>query len=382
MTVVLARWWAMMAAILAVQIGNGLSGLTISLRTEAAGFDAAMTGWIIAGFYAGQLLGPLLASVTVRFTRMTPAYFGFTLAAGASIYGFTLSDDAPAWIILRFLQGAGMSAMFSVVEGWLNLATGDNWRARTFAVYIMTQLVGLILGQLGVNLTGRTGDLALIAAALFMGGSGLLLVLGRLKEPAGHGMAIVWPWTLARRAPAAVLAIAVSGVNWALAMGLGPIYAARMSLSLSEITIFGSLAVFGGLLAQFPLGYWADHSSRAQVLSIMGAAGALVCMVAFLIGAGDVWTLWIMGFAYGAMTFPIYAIASALLGESLEQHERVAASAGMVWVFGLGATIGPFLGALAMDSGGPPGLFAVAAMALGAMVIALSLRPWRGVETR
>jgi MFS family permease len=378
MTIVLARWWALMAAILAVQIGNGLSGLTISLRTEEAGFDAAMTGWIIAGFYAGQLLGPLLASVAVRVTRMTPAYFGFTLAAGASIYGFTLSDDAPAWILLRFLQGAGMSAMFSVVEGWLNLATGDDWRARTFAVYIMTQLVGLILGQLGVNLTGREGDLALIAAALFMGGSGLLLILGRLNEPSGHGMKILWPWQLAARAPAAVLAIAVSGVNWALVMGLGPIYAERMDLSLGDITIFVSLAVAGGLLAQFPLGHWADHSSRAMVLSAMGAAGALACIGAFIVGAGEVWPLWILSFAFGAMTFPIYAIASALMGESLEQHERVAASAGMVWIFGVGATLGPFVGALAMAKAGPPALFAVSAVSLGAMVIALSLRPWSG----
>jgi MFS family permease len=376
MTTVLVRWWALMAAILAVQIGNGLSGLTISLRTDAAGFDAAMVGWIIAGFYAGQLLGPLLSSVTLRYIRMTPAFFGFTLAAGASIYGFTLSEDAPAWIVLRFMQGAGMSAMFSVVEGWLNLATGDNWRARTFAVYIMTQLVGLILGQLGVNLSGNAGDIALVAAALLMGGSGLLLLLGRMKEPAGHGMDIVWPWTLMMRAPAAVLALAFSGVNWALAMGLGPIYAARMSLNLGEITIFGSLAVLGGLLAQFPLGHWADHSSRALVLSMMGAAGAAACMCAFLIGTGDVWAIWILGFAYGAMTFPIYAIASALLGESLEQQERVAASAGMVWIFGLGATLGPLAGALAMDRGGPPALFAVAAMSLGVMVIALSLKPW------
>jgi MFS family permease len=378
MTTVLIRWWAMMAAILAVQIGNGLSGLTMSLRTEAAGFDAAMTGWIIAGFYAGQLLGPLLASIAVRYVRMTPAFFGFTIAAGASIYGFTLTDDAPQWIILRFLQGAGMSAMFSVVEGWLNLATGDDWRARTFAVYIMTQLVGLILGQLGINLTGRTGDLALIAAALFMGGSGVLLVLGRLREPHGHGMETLWPWQLARRAPAAVLALAVSGVNWALVMGLGPIYAERMGMSLGDITVFMSLAVLGGLVAQFPLGHWADHSSRAMVLSLMGAVGALASMWAFIVGVGDVWQLWTLSFVFGAMTFPVYAIAAALMGESLSQNERVAASAGMVWIFGLGATLGPLIGAFAMAKGGPPALFAVAGASIGAMVIALSLKPWEG----
>jgi MFS family permease len=191
-------------------------------------------------------------------------------------------------------------------------------------------------------------------------------------------MNVLWPWQLAARAPAAVLAIAVSGVNWALVMGLGPIYAERMALSLSDITVFVSLAVAGGLLAQFPLGHWADHSSRAMVLSAMGAAGALACMGAFLVGAGEVWTLWVLAFVFGAMTFPIYAIASAFLGESLEQQERVAASAGMVWIFGLGATVGPFVGALAMAKAGPPALFAVAAVALGAMVIALSLNPWAG----
>jgi MFS family permease len=377
MTIVIFRWWAMLAAILSVQIGNGLAGLTISLKTEAAGFDANLMGWVIAAFYSGQILGPLLTPLALRFIRMTPAFFGFTLIAGASVYGFTLTADAPEWIVLRFLQGLGMSAMFSLVEGWLNLATGSDWRARTFAVYIMTQLIGLILGQLGVNLGSADGTLALTAAALFIGGSGLLLLLGRLQEPQGHGMAPLSPLRLVVRAPGASVALAVSGLNWALMLGVGPVFAERMALTRWEVSVFMALAILGGLCAQFPLGHWADHSSRAKVLSLMGAAGAFVCLCSFLVSDGDVALLWLLAVTYGAATFPIYAIAAALAGEPLQQDERVAASASMVWIFGIGATIAPILGAQAMAAGGPPALFAVAAMSLAAMVLSLSLSPWR-----
>jgi MFS family permease len=381
MSTVILRWWAILAAILSVQIGNGLAGLTISLKTEAAGFDAALMGWVIAAFYSGQILGPLLTPLVLRFTRMTPAFFGFTILAGASVYGFTLTEGAPEWMLLRFLQGLGMSAMFTVVEGWLNLSTGGDWRARTFAVYIMTQLIGLILGQLGVNLGGTDGTLALTAAALFMGGSGLLLVLGRLAEPHGHGMSPLSPLRLLIRAPGACVALGVSGLNWALMMGVGPVFAERMALTRWEVSVFMALTVLGGLCAQFPLGHWADHSSRAKVLSLMGAGGALVCLFAFLLSDGDVALLWLLALTYGAATFPIYAIAAALAGEPLEQHERIAASASMVWIFGIGATVAPILGAQAMAAGGPPALFAVAAMSLAAMVLSLSLNPWSESKT-
>jgi MFS family permease len=369
---VLLRWWALMAAILAVQIGTGLAGLTISLRTEAAGFDAALTGWVIAAFYAGQILGPNIPPVILKWTRLTPAYFGFTIMAGASVASFTVSDDANAWIALRFLQGVGMSAMFTVVESWLNLATGDKWRARTFAVYIMTQLVGMILGQLGVNLGGTDGSLALLTGGLLLGGSGLLLILGRIPEPSIKDMMVLSPLALLRRAPGGALAIAVSGLNWAMIMGMGPIYAERMALTRWEISIFMALTVLGGLLAQFPLGYWADHSDRSRVLSVIAATATLVCLCPFLIMQRDVVALWALALAFGAMSFPVYAIAAAYVGECLEQDERVPASAAMVIFFGVGATLAPILGAQAMHTYGPPAMFALSAIAFGLMVLAFS----------
>lgn len=363
-----------MLAVLAVQIGNGLAGLTVSLRTESAGLDPLAMSLVIASFYAGQIAGPLLPPAIVGWSRLTPAYVAFTLLAGLSVAGFAVTDGTLAWIALRFAQGFGMAAMFAVVESWLNLSTDDAWRARTFAIYIMTQLVGLTLGQLGVNWGGADGTLALTAAGILMGGSGLALILGRVAEPAVHGMATLSPWALVRRAPGGAFAIAVSGLNWALIMGLGPIFAERMALTRWEITVFMALTIVGGLLSQFPLGHWADHSSRARVMAAMGVAASILGLGAAAIPGGAVLALWALAFAFGAMSFPLYAIAASYVSESLDQSERVAASAGMVLVFGVGATVAPLIGAQAMALAGPSALFAVAAASFVAMAVSVGTR--------
>jgi MFS family permease len=372
----------MMAAILAVQIGNGLAGLTISLRTETQGLDAALTGWIIGAFYAGQIFGSMVPPFVLKWTGLKPAYFLFTGVAGLSVAGFVATDDPYVWIALRFLQGLGFSSMFATVESWLNLGTDDKWRARTFAVYIIMQLLGLCLGQLAINAGDGFVVSPLLIAGFMIGGSGAMLLFAALAEPHIGEIHILSPVKVFRRSPGGAVAIVIAGLLWAQIMGMGPIYAERMGLTHGQVSIFTALAVLGGMASQFPLGHWADHSQRRMVLAVMAGIAASLSVLAFLIVDREAILLWVLAAAFGAMTFPAYAIAVAFVNEQLIQEERIAASAAMGLFFGLGATTAPFLTAYAMNAAGPVAFFVVTAYASAGLVLVLLLGQRHAYETR
>ena len=66
--------------------------------------------------------------------------------------------------------------------------------------------------------------------------------------------------------------------------------------------------------------------------------------------------------AFGAATFPLYAVGVARVSERLEQSERTAASASMIVYFLLGAIVAPPLLAYAIALFGPHGYFIALAL--------------------
>jgi MFS family permease len=120
--------------------------------------------------------------------------------------------------------------------------------------------------------------------------------------------------------------------------------------------VFMALPIAGGVLAQFPLGWLADHSERRLVLGGMAIA-AVACAALGAFAAPGSAALFLAIAAFGAVTLPLYAVAVALTNEVLHSDHRIAASASIVIYFGIGAMLGPSTTTLAMDFWGPDGFF-------------------------
>lgn len=142
--------------------------------------SAAQAGTVVAAFYLGQLLAPVLGAFTDKTGLHKTVYLSgyFMLAAGLALFPFTSS--MPFWLGLSFLQGAGsaatntVSAMF-IVE-W---KPKDEWDPRigwlqTF--YGAGQAVGLGLAAL---LQVDPGAGLCVAAALMIPG----IFFGRMELP-------------------------------------------------------------------------------------------------------------------------------------------------------------------------------------------------------
>lgn len=363
-------WWPIFAAMALIQAGNGVAGTLISVTSEARAFAPWLKGLVLSAFYAGSAAGAFFAPAVIARSTHVAAVAGFILMAVAATAGYALSDAPMLWIILRFMAGFGLSGAFAAVESWLSLGTKDDWRARVFSIYLMVQLGGLAAGQLFLNARGFGNELLfLIASVLTLSAVGFLrfevVENPHFEAPRKMGLS-----RLFRRSPFGVSAVVLSGYAWAALMASGPALVELIGLSDFAKSIFMTLAIVSGVIAQFPVASLADHRDRRLVLAAMAGVAALATLAGLLEGE---LALMVFAVAFGAATFPLYAVGVARVSERLEQSERTAASASMIVYFLMGAIVAPPLLAYAIALFGPHGYFIALALPHAGFAIAAAL---------
>ena len=122
-------------------------------------------------------------------------------------------------------------------------------------------------------------------------------------------------------------------------------------------------AVLGGALGQWPLGFWSDRVDRRWVIAFAALAGMLVGFLSWLFGGVMTPVLLVMvGAAWGAVAFPLYAVSVAHTNDHAKPGEYVMISSGLLLMYGIGAIAGPFVASLSMQLAGSDGLFLYTAM--------------------
>lgn len=360
MAQIIRTWWPVFIALFLIQTGNGLTGSLISIAGQADGLDPWLKGFVLSAFFVGSIAGAFSAPAVIARTSHVHSFIIYASALSLTTAGFAANTDPLFWIALRLVAGAAITGMFTTVESWLNLSSQDAWRARVFSIYIFVQLAGLTAGQLLINARGVGNvTLFLIAGTLTL----LSILTMRFEQVSNpklettHRLAIL---DLARRAPLGVLCVSLAGFAWAGLMASGPAMTQMQGFSDFEKSMFMALAVIGGMLAQIPVGWFADHHDRRWVLVALTVSGATIALL----------TAWMQmpvltyafAFIFGAATLPLYAVGVARINEVLAQSERTSASAGMIAFFEFGAILAPVISAVAMDNSGPTAFFVVLAV--------------------
>lgn len=99
-------------------VGVGLLGTLLGVRAGLAAFSNLQIGLIMAGYYAGYILGTQLAPRVVRNVGHVRSFAAFAALGSASALAFGLLVDPWVWLGLRVLSGACVVGLFVVVESW------------------------------------------------------------------------------------------------------------------------------------------------------------------------------------------------------------------------------------------------------------------------
>lgn len=364
---------ALIAASAFLMFAGGINGLILPLRGQIEGFSAVSLGLLGSAWAIGYGMGCLLVPKLVQRTGHIRAFCVMAALAAISILGSLLFIQVAAWIVMRLICGFCFSGAAMIVESWLNESTGPAQRGRVFGFYMMINLIATTAGNVIIMTGDGTGYIFFVMAALFYCLAVLPAALTSSRAPAPLVQAHVNLQILWRNSPMAVVAIVLVGISNGAFGTLGAVFAARIDLPVSAITLFMAIALMSGALLQLPVGYVSDRFDRRWVL--LGLAGLAICTeLVFLVGRfpGIVPNL-ICAAIFGGAIYSMYPVIVAHANDRAAPGSFLQTSGGLLLLFSIGAVVGPAICGLVMMLYGPQGLFLVT-LAAHVLLVAYGLR--------
>jgi MFS family permease len=156
------------------------------------------------------------------------------------------------------------------------------------------------------------------------------------------------------------------GSVFAAQFGMAAVYATEAGLSIGQIPIFTAAFYVGALLFQYPVGWLSDRFDRRVLVALSALIAGLASLMGMIFG-GNFYVLVAAAFLIGGLSNPLYSLLIAYTNDFLEHEDMAAASAGLLFVNGVGAIAGPVIIGYAMQVMGPPGYFVLLALVLLAL---------------
>jgi MFS family permease len=147
---------------------------------------------------------------------------------------------------------------------------------------------------------------------------------------------------------------------------MASVFGTQVGLSVRQISIFVAVIYTGGLLWQYPIGWASDRMDRRKLMLGLAALGAATSGIVTFFSALFPAIL-VAGFVIGGVANPLYSLAIAHTNDYLEPEDMASASAGLLFLNGVGAIGGPLAVGWMMGQIGPGGFFLFIALLLAAM---------------
>src|SRR3984893_777386 len=350
-----------------LMLGSGFLGSLLPLRFSAMGMSDGVIGLIATAEALGFLAGCLYAHKVIAPVGLERAYATFASVKSVAILGLYFADGVPMLAVLRFLIGVNAAGLAIIVESWLNALVPNEQRGRVLTIYVLVYGLFFGAGQLfSQNLNVRGPEL------LFMAGIATTLALVPMvaidvRAPVlPHGVTLEILKAL-RTSPVSVLACLLNGLILTAFTTVGPLFGERVGFDQRHIVILMACVSLGGLFLQWPIGYFSDKIDRRYALIGLGA-GVLAVATALVVGARPMpfVVLAVLFAVFGGLGESLYAVGVAHANDRAEMSDYVALSSTLLFVWALGAAIGPTTGTYAIQLTTPRAFFVyVIALTLG-----------------
>jgi MFS family permease len=334
-------------------LGSGLLTTYISLRLTSIHVTGALIGAIIAANYIGLVIGGKVGHFLIARVGHIRAYVSCAGIITAAVLGHGLTEYIPVWVVLRLIIGMCMMCQFMVLESWLNDQAESNQRGMVFGFYMAATYLGMSLGQVVLMLQSNLGITTLLVIALCFA---LCLVPIALTTRTNARHMSPAPMELRYfigAIPKVLATTLVIGMVVGSFYGLAPVYASLQSLTTQQTGLFMAIAIFAGLVAQFPLSWLSDRYNRTLLMRINAILLIVTSLPLALVPHIDFPALLVVGFIVSMLQFTLYPLVVALANDLIEPERRVSLAACLLMAFGVGASIGPLaVGSLIEPLGG------------------------------
>lgn len=370
---------ALFLSLVLLTSGSTMLGTLLGLRLELEGYSAARTGLILSFHAVGFVLGSLYGVRIIRRVGHIRAFAVFGAVASAAILIHPMYVHIDLWIVLRLMVGFCIAGLLLIVESWVNGVATAQTRGTLLGIYLIMFYLAAAGGQLMIGLGDPAQFYLFSVAAILVALSLVPLSLTRSVAPQLPAATRVRVREVFARTPLAVVGAILSGVAMSSFNNMGPIYASRVGLDVSKLSLFMSVSVMSAMLFQWPVGKLSDHLPRSRVVLGLAVAGLAASALAAFWGDHSLWLLLVSAALYVGFAASVYPVSLALAHDQMHHEEIVGTNAMLLLGFGVGTIAGPIGASLSMWLIGPSGLFLFTAAVMGTLSL-VAMHYWQSQE--
>ena len=360
---VLGSSWALLFGMFLLMLGNGVQGTLLGIRGGIEDFSTFEMSIVMSGYFVGFLFGSRMTPELIRRVGHIRVFAALGSFCSAVLILYPTVVDPWAWIILRVIVGFCFSGIYVVAESWLNNSTNNENRGKALSLYLIVQMGGIIAAQALLNLGDPSGYVVFVISSVLVSLAFAPILLAATPTPAFETTKPMTLKELYGVSPLGCVGIFVLGGVFSAMFGMSAVYGTEVGLSVSEIAIFVAVIYVGGLVLQFPIGWLSDRIDRRQLILGVTLIGGSAALIGGLFGSNTA-IIVSMAFILGGTANPLYGLIIAYTNDFLDFDRMAGASAGLIFINGIGAIAGPIVIGWMMGLMGPSGFWLFIAILL------------------
>ncbi|MCU9849720.1 MFS transporter [Defluviimonas sp. WL0024] len=368
MLTVLRNSWALLLGMMLLMIGNGVQGTLLGIRGAIEGFSTTQMSFVMSAYFLGFLFGSQMTPNMIRRVGHVRVFAALGSMISAVLVAYAAAPDWMAWSLMRVVIGFSFSGVYITAESWLNNASTNETRGQALSMYMIMQMLGIISAQGLLNVGDPSGYLLFVIPSVLVSIAFTPILLTASQAPAFELTKPLSFIRLYQISPLGCVGIFLLGGIFSAQFGMASVWGSAVGLSVRDLSIFVASIYVGGLVLQYPIGWLSDRMDRRKLvlaLSVLGAGSTVVPVVmepSFVM-------LVAVGALMGGVSNPLYSLLVAYTNDFLEGSDMAAASAGLIFINGVGAIGGPILTGWIMAEIGPAGFFLFIAVLFAMMAL-------------
>lgn len=342
-------------------LGHGLQNTLLGVRATLEQYPEWITGLMMSGYFVGFILGTNICAKLIPLIGQIRTFAAFASVASSISLLHVLFVNEITWILLRVVYGVCMAALYMVIESWLIALSKPQNRGRLLSIYMIINFLSLSLGQLFIFVAEPTEYMLFAIVSILISFSLVPLTVSKTKQPEQITSEHFTFRRLYKISPLATIGCFSAGLTAGAFWGLGSVYFTQIGLPSKDVAVAIAVSFLGGLIFQWPIGYFSDLFDRRITITTVLFGSLAVCAMIISFIEAPITELNAMLLAlflfFGAFNYTLYSLYISLANDFLEPQYAVKASGGLISFNAMGAIIGPFAASLFMVWFGQQGLF-------------------------
>lgn len=266
------RFWILVSIVAISGFSQGMLLPLIAVIFEKSGVSSSLNGFNATALYIGILLVSPFMEMPLRKYGYKPVII---IGGGLVVVSLALFPLWPSfwfWFVLRMLIGIGDHSLHFATQTWITSFSPAEKRGRNISLYGLFFGIGFAAGPLMTPLVNVNQALPFIVSSVLcligwvfvftlknelpeqeVGINSFLSTITQFKKAFKYG----WVAFL----PPLCYGFLESSLN-----GIFPVYALRMDINVSSVSLVLSAFAIGSIITQLPLGMLSDQYGRRNIL--------------------------------------------------------------------------------------------------------------------